>query len=142
MNLVFDSVSNDIRFISIFKKNFFDDREREQGLDHSEFKTSKFDKMTNTCSIELKIPSLKSVWDQHSYKISFIWIVEKKIFDENFSKSRIFNFQSVINLELLTRSSSIKRRWIWFSILIRMISVSFEYSKKNFLHPPDTSNFF
>ncbi len=110
LNLVFDSVSNDIRFISIFKKNFFDDREREQGLDHSEFKTSKFDKMTNTCSIELKIPSLKSVWDQHSYKISFIWIVEKKIFDENFSKSRIFNFQSVINLELLTRSSSIKRR--------------------------------
>ena len=66
--------------------------------------------MRNTGSIELEIPSLNSVLDRDSYEISFISFGEKKIFDENFSKSRIFDFQISIKSELPTRSSSKERR--------------------------------
>jgi len=62
-------------------------------------------KMSNTCSIELKIPSLDLVLDQDSDEVSFISIGEKKIFDQNFSKSRIFDFETSIKSELLTRSN-------------------------------------
>ena len=75
------------------KKNFFDDRERERGLDHSERKESKCDKMSCTGSIALKIASLSLFLDSASFEISFVSILEKKIFDQNFSKSRIFDFQ-------------------------------------------------
>ena len=110
LNLVFDSDSKDIRFSSIFKKKIFDDRERERGLDHSERKESKCDKMSCTGSIALKIASLSLFLDSASFEISFVSILEKKFFDENFSKSRIFDFQNSIKSELLTRSNSNKRR--------------------------------
>ena len=67
-------------------------------------------KMSNTCSIELKIPSLNLVLDQDSYEISFISIGEKKFFGQNFSKSQIFDFRTSIKSEVLTRSSSKERR--------------------------------
>jgi len=87
------------------QKKIFDDREREQGLDHSEEKPKNCDKMSYTGSIELKQVALNSVSDQDSDDITFIWIWKKKIFDENFSKSRNFNFQNSIKSDLLTRSS-------------------------------------
>ena len=105
LNFFFDSDSNDIRFIAIFKKKIFEHREREQGLDHSERKVINGHKMSNTCSIELKQVSLNSVLDSASYEISFISIGEKKFFDQNFSKSQIFDFQMSIKFELLTRSN-------------------------------------
>jgi len=92
------------------QKKIFDDREREQGLDHSEEKPKNCDKMSFTDSIELKQVALDLVLDQNSDDINLIWICEKKFFDENFSKSRIFDFQSSIKSELLTRSSSKEQR--------------------------------
>ena len=84
MSFFFDSDSNDIRFIAISKKKILSIGEREQGLDHSERKVKNGHKMSNTCSIELKIPSLNLVLDQDSYEISFISIGEKKFFGRKF----------------------------------------------------------
>ena len=52
--------------------------------------------MGTTGSNEVKEVSLSLFFDSASFEIYFISILEKKIFDQNFSKSQIFNFQSSI----------------------------------------------
>ena len=94
--------------------------------------TSNCDKMRTTGSIEVKQVSLKSVFDSLSYGLRFVSISEKKIFGQNFSKSRIFDFQTSIKSEPLTRSSWNQRRWVSFSILVLTVSVWSPLQKKNF----------
>jgi len=67
-------------------------------------------KIISIRSMEPKTVSCGLVCAMHPYGFSFESFPQKKFFDQNFSKSRIFDFQNWIKSELLTRSSSKERR--------------------------------